>query len=274
MRYQLVLWTLLVSLLLPIACVDRADENIPIPEITGHTPKNKNARYLASTQNSTASYGVINEYDSSKTMLNETRWSNSFKAIQHFNAKGDLIQLESLHDGKPSINQVNQYNPDGTLRQEFRIEYTEEGTDTILYEYHYLYGPDSLDYLAYRTNNGDTVTRFTMEKKENHTYKTEEAYPYRGFIVLNKQDITKNENGKIISIRSERISSSYKNDPPDTTISTSTYAYNDQGKLIGEGNENDILKANLTRFEYKNGLISKIISDGKTIMYEQFRIAN
>ena len=259
-----------------------ADKNEQLPEITGHNPKNKNARYLASAQGemegklirgSLVNYAMINEYDSSKLLLNQTILNNSMRIIQHFNSKGDVIQLETFNKDAPEIYQVNQYNDRGELLQEFRIEYSDDGADTILYEYHYQYALDSLSYVSFRTNNGDTVTRFTMEKKGNHMYKTEEAYPYRGFTIIDQQDITLNEKGKPIKITQTHISNHNEKDPVDTTYSYSNYHYDEAGRLIKESNQNDVLKAKQKSYEYKNGMISHMELDANSITFQQYSIA-
>ena len=269
------------TLFLLSSCTN-SDKNELLPEITGHNPKNKNARYLASAQGimegkiirgSMVNFAIINEYDSSKQLLNQTILNNSMKIIQHFNSKGDVIQLETFNKDAPEIYQVNQYNDMGDLLQEFRLEYSEDGADTILYEYHYKYALDSMSYVSFRTNNGDTVTRFTMEKKANHMYKTEEAYPYRGFTIIDQQDITLNEKGKPVKITQTRISNDNKKDPVDTTLIYSNYHYDEAGRLIKESNQNDVLKANQKRYEYTNGMISHMVIDANSITFQQFSIA-
>lgn len=277
-----------LSALAYAACVNPSgddaatDESTPLREMTDHNPKNPNARYLAVAQGETEGklikgsviqFSMIQEYDSLKQLLNETRRSNTMKVVQHYNAERDMTRLETYNNDVPSIWQENTYNDRGHLLREFRIEQDGERPDTILYEYHYKYSADSLSYVAFRTNNGDTVTRFTWEKKLNRIYKTEEAYPYRGFTILTKQDITTNDAGKPVSLREERISNDSENDPLDTTVSSSTYVYDDTGRLSEERNENDIFKAAHIRYKYSNGIVSEMIVDGKPIAFEHFVIA-
>ena len=251
----------------------------PLPVITGHHAKNPLTRYVVSAQGVTAgklikgsiiNYAIIQEYDSLKRLLNETNWNNMFRWITHYNSDGQIVLLESFIKDSDHIHQENQYNAQGDLLREFRIEYTGEKIDTILYAYHYQYAPDSNAYLAYRTNNGDTVTRFTMEKKGNQIHKVEEAYPPRGFTSINIQDITRDKDGKIIQIREERINNDYAKDPLDTTISVCKRVYNRDGRLKEERNENDILKPRHVLYKYRNGLILEKVVDGNIISFQQY----
>ncbi len=283
MKNNLVILTFLSLFLLILACSNQSGNlDIPLPEITGHTPKNLNARYLASAQGKWESmlikgkmidFGLINEYDSLKILLNQTQWNNKIKWTEHYDKLGRLVKLESYDDGAINIYQENKYNHQGELLQEFRVEHTKNGVDTILYEYHYKYTPDSLTYLAYRTNNGDTVTRFTMKRNGKHVFKTEDAYPYRGFTYIKKQDMTLNENDKPVKILLNRISSDHEKDPLDSTLSEFKFVYNHSGQLIEEQSENDILQAKKKRYKYKNGMISEMVIDGKLVVFDQFRIA-
>lgn len=178
-----------------------------------------------------------------------------FKFISNFDEKDRESKVESFNNGVRQVFQENKYDARDNLLSEFRIE-TEKGkSDTTHYVYHY-----DKSNVSYRTNNGDTVSRFTVNQKGNKTIKLQEIYPPRDVIANQAEEITKNGYGQPIKHWKQIVSSGWASSrgKMDTSIYLNTYKYNSMEQLIEETEYFDEKLVKTRQFEYQDGAIYKI----------------
>lgn len=173
----------------------------------------------------------------------------------------NMLELFSFRNDALEVYQKNTYNERGDLLEEWRIETTDDGNDTVVYTYIYFYGLPGEEFIAYRLNNGDTVTRFFISENDSIETKRTEAYPAREVVSIILEESHLNGKGKPIELHTTYITSEW-NDPLklDTSTNVVKLVYNENNKIIKSDTYTD--------GEWNNGLevkYEKEIMQQKTV---------
>ena len=180
----------------------------------------------------------------------------------------NMLELYSFNNNVLEVYQKNTYNERGDLHKEFRIETSDEGQDTIVYDYIYFYGVPGEEFIAYRLNNGDTVTRYFITENDSIELKRTEAYPARELVTIMIEESRLNKKGKPVEIQTTYISSDWQ-DPLklDTSTNAVKLVYNSDDHIIKSDTYRDGSWNNGIEVMYEKNVIQQKKISRKDLSY-------
>ncbi|HEY3385443.1 MAG TPA: hypothetical protein VGK46_02970 [Saprospiraceae bacterium] len=185
--------------------------------------------------------------------------ASCFLAKLTYDSLGHIRIMESYQGGQLSVFQENTYNDRNDLLTEYRIEEADEDAmDTTLFKYIYSYGAPGQKYVAYRLNNGDTVTMYTIQRKGAIKTTREEIYPRRKETFYTIKEEMFDDKEQIIEVHTETVMSDwYDRTKIDTSTTRTQNLYNAQGQKTRERywQDNDLIKSD--SLMYENGMVKK-----------------
>lgn len=234
------------------------------------------ASFIQKAENTLDTWKIIDtlEYSNEQYLIKSTHiiyyTDTTFRRLDiNFDTLGNPIQYQSFNNSKLSSFKKNTYNEKHDLTFSFIIENLNKRLDTIRIKYIHLYKQKGEPFLAYKINNGDTVSKYTILETDSISTKKEESFQDEGYTWYKIEEKHLNTQGKPENIYTWEISSGYSDRSNlDTIASIQKFVYDSKGRVISEEDwENDKFIGKFQN-EYENGGLKRKITNFNGVVTE------